>query len=65
MIENLWAILKEAVYRDPKPRTMKQLEKRVKREWARIPQETLQKLVDSFMDRVEACIAANGRDTKY
>ena len=65
VIENLWAILKEVVYKAPRPRTLDQLKKSVQEEWAKIPEEILQKLVDSFADRVEVCIAAEGGDTRY
>ena len=39
-VENLWSIMDEVVYKDPTPKTMKDLKRRLKQAWKKIPLST-------------------------
>ena len=39
-VENLWSIRDEVVYKDPTPKTMKDLKRRLKQAWKKIPLST-------------------------
>ena len=63
-IENLWSILD----RKCANRTCKnelELFEDLKTEWYKLTPDTLTKLVDSMPSRIEACIKAGGKSTKY
>ena len=64
-LENLWSILKENVYQDPKPRTMEELIRKVQEKWKSIPKTTLETLAQSLKQRVEDMIKVNGGKTSY
>jgi len=40
-VENLWRIMDEVVYKDPTPKTIKHLKRRLKQAWKNIPLSTL------------------------
>ena len=40
-VEDLWSIMDEVVYKDPTPKTMKDLKRRLKQAWKRTPLSTL------------------------
>ena len=40
-VENLWIIMDEVVYKDPTHKTMKNLKRRLKQAWKKIPLPTL------------------------
>ena len=61
MIETLWAILKDAVYKEPQAVTITQLRQRVELEWKKIEPHLLAKLAETFRKRVDAVIACEGR----
>lgn len=63
-IENLWSILNENIMKDP-PRTKDELEKKLKKEWAKIDPNLLKKMVESMPRRLQAVIKARGDMTKY
>ena len=46
-VENLWSIMDEVVYKDPTPKTMKDLKRRLKQAWKKIPLSTLLDLSQS------------------
>jgi transposase len=64
VIEPLWAHVQERVY-TRSPRTMDGLKRIIEEEWAAIPAELLQKLVDSMPARLAAILEADGGYTKY
>ena len=39
-VENRWSIMDEVVYKDPTPKTMKDLKRRLKQAWKKIPLST-------------------------
>ena len=39
-VENLWSLMDEVVYKDPTPKTMKDLKRRLKQAWKKIPLST-------------------------
>jgi hypothetical protein len=47
------------------PKSLEDLERKVKNAWRSIPLEHIQKLVESMPRRIQACIAAEGGATKY
>ena len=69
-IENAWHLLKARLrkrFRDPRKRPHTEAEwiKAAQEEWEQIPQEVLNRLVDSVPRRFAACIKARGGHTKY
>ena len=40
-VENLWSIMDKVIYKDPTPKTMKDLKRRLKQAWKNIPLSTL------------------------
>jgi len=64
-IENLWALIKRNIANLPVAKNVEELEKQVKNEWWSIPQESIQELIDSMPERIEAVIKAKGGPTKY
>ena len=63
-IENLWRELKSRVMAR-KPTNLTQLEAFAKEEWAKIPQTTCRKLVDTYKNRLEAVIKNKGYAIDY
>ena len=51
-IENLWAILKDSVFIEPKPKTRKELIQRVLETWNSFTLDLLKKLSQSFKKRI-------------
>jgi transposase len=72
-IENLWAILKAAIYREfPELNTMpsntatlEYLIECAQITWGRIGEDILNRLIDTMEHRVKAILYANGWYTKY
>ena len=65
VIEQVWAWMKERIDVEPFPTTIKELEDRAKQVWNSIPNSLLENLVDSFPERIEKIIEADGGTTKY
>jgi len=64
-IEHLWNELETRVRKKPKPaKNLKELEVLLIEGWRKIPDVYL-KLIESMPRIIEACIASNGRSTKY
>ena len=59
-IENLWGILKNSIYYEPIPSTIDEIKTRFQSSWDNYPIEGLEKLVESFKDRVEKMMKADG-----
>ena len=64
-IENLWSILSNDVYKDPEPKTVDQLKRRLRNAWNSISVETLDNLVKSLPRRMKAVIANKGNTITY
>jgi hypothetical protein len=65
-IENLWNEVDKKVRNlSNQPKSLEDLKRKVKYAWRSIPLEYIQKLVESMPRRIQACIAAEGRATKY
>ena len=47
-IENIWSIINETTYKDPAPKTMKELKRRLSFAWKNVSLDTLKKLVHSM-----------------
>jgi transposase len=63
-IENLWSILSLSVYKDPEPKNVAQLKRRLQRAWRSIEVGTLQSLIQSMPDRVGAVIKQKGNTVR-
>lgn len=63
-IEMLWYDLKSAVARR-RPTNLKDLAEVCREEWAKIPVERCERLVDSYYNRLKAVVHAKGGHTKY
>jgi DDE superfamily endonuclease len=65
-IENLWAIVKKSIRERKKhPSNIAELDRYVKKAWQDIPIHTIENLVDSMPQRIQAVIDANGGPIKY
>jgi len=64
-IEHIWAIIKDSVFEDPRPRTREDLVVRVTQAWNSLPLSFIQRLVYSFPSRIRACQTSNGGPTRY
>jgi hypothetical protein len=64
-IENIWPIIQDSVYIEPRPRTRADLIARVQQAWGSISIELCQRLVFSFPRRIDECLAKFGRTTNY
>jgi hypothetical protein len=64
-IENLWSILSLSVYRDPEPKNIVQLKRRLRSAWKSVTVETLEALIQSMPARVEDVIKVNGNTIRY
>lgn len=66
-IENMWSLLKRRLNDfDSAPKGMEDLNERVTKVWyEQMKPEDCQKVIDSMPKRIEACIKAKGRWTKY
>lgn len=63
-IENVWKLLKQRV-RKRLPQTIDELEDMIHEEWNRISDNDIIHICESFPDRVDKCIAAQGNRIKY
>lgn len=64
-IENLWSILSLSVYKDPEPKNVAQLKRRLQRAWRSMKVETLQRMIQSMPDRIRAVIKEKGNTVRY
>ena len=64
-IKNLWSILSNSVYKDPEPKTLDQLKRRLRKAWNSISLETLDNLIESLPRRMKAVIANKGNTIAY
>ena len=64
-VENLWGIMDENTYRDPEPKTMAQLKRRLSEAWANISLTTLQELSHGMPRRLQNVIRNKGGHAGY
>ena len=64
-VENLWSITDEVVYKDPTPKTMKDLKRRLKQAWKKIPLSTLHDFSHSIPQRLRNVITNKGEHAGY
>lgn len=65
-IENVWAILKNAIQKHSgRPSGMEEMKAALEEEWENIAEESLQKFVHSMPDRMKAVIKAKGGHTRW
>ena len=64
-VENLWSIMDEVVYKDPTPKTTKDLKRRLKQAWKNIPLSTLCDLSHSMPQWLQNVIKNKGGHTGY
>jgi hypothetical protein len=65
-IEHVWAIVKERVRkRKERPTTVDELWVAMRDEWDAVPQETIDRIIDSMPARLHAVIEAKGWHTRY
>ena len=64
-VENLWSIMDEVVYKDPTPKTAKDLKRRLKQAWKNIPLSTLYDLSHSMPQRLQNVIKNKGGHARY
>jgi len=55
-VKNLWSIMDEVVYKDPTPKSMKDLKRLLKQAWKDIPFSTLYDLSHSMPQRLQNVI---------
>jgi len=59
-IEDLWSILSSRVYRDPEPKDVAQLKRRLQHACRSIKVETLKTMIGSMPKRIQAVIKLKG-----
>ena len=64
-VENLWSSMDEVVYKNPTPKTMKDLKRRLKQAWKKIPLSTLHDLSHSMPQRLRNVITNKGGHAGY
>jgi len=64
-VENLWSIINEVVYKDPTPKTIKDLKGRPKQAWKNILLSTLYDLFHSMPQRLQNVIKNKGGHAGY
>ena len=64
-IENIWSIIDEKTYKDPAPKTMKELKRRLRFAWKNVTLDTLKELAHSMPRRLENAIKNNGGHAGY
>lgn len=65
VIEHVWNVLQESVFKPPRPNNRQKLIERVKDTWFALDQNYLKKLVESFPLRIHQLIDNNGGHTDY
>ena len=63
--ENIWNIIDETTYKDPAPKTMKELKRRLRFAWKNVTLDTLKELAHSMPRRLENAIKNNGGHAGY
>ena len=55
-VENLWGTMDEVVYKNPSPKTMKDLKRQLKQAWKKIPLSMLHDLLHSMLQQLQNVI---------
>jgi len=64
-VENLWSIMDEVVYKDPTPKTIKDLKRGFKQAWKNIPLSALYDLSHSMPQQLQNVIKNKGGHARY
>ena len=64
-IEYIWDELKRNVRKNQNPQSLRELRQAVQREWNNLPEQTVQRYVNSMRNRCLAVVWANGGHTPY
>lgn len=64
-IENIWSIIDETTYKDPAPKTMKELKRRLRFAWKNVTLDTLKELAHSMPRHLENVIKNKGGHSGY
>ena len=64
-IENIWSIIDETTNKDPAPKTMKKLKRRLRFAWKNVTLDTLKELAHSMPKRLENVIKNKGGYSGY
>ena len=59
-VENLWGTMDEVVYKNPSPKTMKDLKRQLKQAWKKIPLSMLHDLLHSMLQQLQNVINKEG-----
>jgi hypothetical protein len=63
-IENIWSILSTNVYKDPEPKTLAQLKRRLRQAWKSVTHDTLANLMNSMPGRMRDVIKKKGNTVR-
>jgi hypothetical protein len=63
-IENIWSILSTNVYRDPEPKTLALLKRRLRQAWKAVTPDTLTNLMNSMPGRMREVIKTKGNTVR-
>lgn len=63
-IENIWSILSTNVYRDPEPKTLAHLKRRLRQAWKAVTPDTLTNLMNSMPGRMRDVIKMKGNTVR-
>lgn len=63
-IENIWSILSTSVYKDPEPKTLVQLKRRLRQAWKAVTPDTLNNLINSMPRRMQDVIKLKGNTVR-
>jgi transposase len=63
-IENIWRILSNNMYRDPEPRTLAYLKRRLRQAWKAVTPDTLTNLMNSMPGRMRDVIKMKGNTVR-
>ena len=63
-IENIWSILSNNVYKDPEPKTLVHLKRRLRQAWKAVTPDTLNNLINSMPGRMRDVIKLKGNTVR-
>jgi hypothetical protein len=63
-IENIWSMLSTNVYKDPEPKTIAQLKRRLRQAWKAVTPDTLTNLIKSMPGRMRDVIKMKGNTVR-
>ena len=64
-IEHIWDELKRNIRKNHNPQSLRELRQAIEREWDNLPEQTVQRYVNSMRNHCLAVVTANGGHTPY